>query len=83
MSGKALSDLLGIGTQVVLHNEYAQYHLRRYGKVIGHAVLTHGKEPQTVYLVELDKGFYSPEQDVYISVVVCDPHVVQMCAVMD
>jgi hypothetical protein len=60
-----------LGTKVRLTNKYVREevkHLRRQGEVIGYSLIKN----QMVFLVRLDKGFYSPEQDTFVSVIVCD-----------
>lgn len=44
---------------------------QQHGKIVGYATLhTHGV--RQAYLVQLDHGFFNPEKDLYVSVMVVD-----------
>lgn len=71
-----MSKALTLGTRVILANKYVRpevKHLRRRGTVIGYS----GIENQLVFLIRLDKGFYSPERDMFITAIVCDESAVE------
>lgn len=40
------------------------------GEIIGHSVI-HGS--QFVYIVQLDRGFWTEDRKLFVSVLVCDP----------
>lgn len=67
--------LYDIGTKVKINNPHTSVEYERTGMVCGHTQLyaapTLASSP--VYLIRLDKGFYSPEQDMYCSVLVVQP----------
>lgn len=65
------SKALILGTRVFLTNKYVREevkHIQRCGEVIGYSLI----ENQLIFLVRLDRGFYSPEQDTFVSVLACD-----------
>jgi len=65
--------LLDKGKRVKLHNKFAEKNLDRKGTIVGHSIVSGG---QQVYLIDLDGGFYSPEQDMYVHTIVCSTDVV-------
>lgn len=71
------ADLLAVDSRVQIFNSYADKNLYRLGRVVGHGIIMNNTpQARSVYLVELDEGFYSPEQDLFIKTISCDPHVV-------
>ncbi len=48
----------------------------RDGEVVGHGVVRDRDGVRSVYLVELDQGVCSVDEEGYISTIVCDPSVV-------
>jgi hypothetical protein len=69
--------LLGIGTRVKLRKDKG---ILRTGKIIGHSFVSNSStslyNTRIVFLVQLDEGFYSPDQDTFVSVLVCAPDTV-------
>lgn len=77
-SGKvSVATMLAVDTRVVLVNEYVaedKKHIKRKGKVVGHAIIPSSFRDYTraIYLIELDRGFYAPEGDMYIQIIPVD-----------
>lgn len=67
-------DILPVETKVTLDNENGK--MTRKGTVSGHGFVSHASGPQLVYLVTLEEGFYSPQDDCYVGMIVADPSVV-------
>lgn len=77
------NEMFAVGTRVVLSNEYAaedKKHIQRTGSVVAHSIMLAHDEKlvRSVYLIELDNGFYAPEGDIYIKTIPVDPSSVQL-----
>lgn len=72
--------MFGIGQKVVLKNDCCDKagrpSLHDKGEVVGHGVVRDRDGVRTVYLVELEYGITSMDEEAFVSTLVCDPSVV-------
>jgi len=66
-----------LGTQVFIDNLKIERSIKREGRIVGVTILYDSiLMPRPVYMVELIEGFYSPQEDMFVSVIMCDPSTV-------
>ena len=64
-----MDTLLKLGTKVAVESNAEGVRNQRLGKIEGYSII----QDRVVYLVKLREGFYTPQRDFYISIMVCDP----------
>lgn len=64
-----------VGRTVIIQN--GPDNPERMGVVVGHCFRYHVGQVYSLYLIQLDNGFWSSDGDVFVSVLVCDPDIVR------
>ncbi len=71
-----METLLKVGTKVAVQSNAEGVCNHRTGTIESYSIM----QDRVVYLVKLREGFYTPQRDFYISVMVCDPVLVSPIA---